>query len=89
MMTSKVAAMILAGVLAIAPAAFGGGFGSINLPGGRFNEGRNAASSEAKRTHSRVSTNFYAPADQTRVRQWYIAPYWWGYPFGFAVFNKE
>ena len=89
MMTSKVAAMILAGVLAIAPAAFGGGFGDINLPGGRFHEGGNAASSEVKKTHSSFSTNFYAPSHETRVRQWYIAPYWWGYPFGFAVFNKD
>jgi hypothetical protein len=89
MKTSKVAAMILAGVLAIAPAAFGGGLGGINLPNGRFHEGGNAASSEAKRTYSSLSTNFYAPSHQTRVGQWHIAPYWWGYPFGFAVFNKD
>jgi hypothetical protein len=89
MMTSKVAAMILAGVLAVAPAAFGGGLGSINLPGGRFHEAGNAASSEVKRTHSSFSTSFYAPSHQTRVGQWHIAPYWWGYPFGFAVFNND
>jgi hypothetical protein len=85
MMTSKVAAMILAGVLAIAPAAFGGGLGSINLPGGRFHDGGN----EAKRTYSSFSTNFYAPSHQTRAVRWHIAPYWWGYPFGFAVFNND
>jgi hypothetical protein len=89
MMTSKVAAMILAGVLAIAPVAFGGGFGDINLPGGRFHQVANAASSEVKRTHSSLSTNFYAPSHQTRASQWHIAPYWWGYPFGFAVFNND
>jgi hypothetical protein len=89
MKTCKVAGMILASVLVIAPVAFGGGLAGIRLPDSRFHEGGNATSNEVKRTHSSFSTNFYAPSHETRARQWYIAPYWWGYPFGFAVFNKD
>jgi hypothetical protein len=89
MKTGKVAGMVLAVVLGIAPAAFGGGLGDINLPDGRFHEGGNASNSEVKGTHHSLSTNFYAPSDQPDGGHWYIAPYWWGYPFGLAVFNKE
>jgi hypothetical protein len=86
--TCKVAGIILAGVLAIAP-AFGGGLGGINLPDGRFHEGGSASNSAVKGTHSSLSTNFYAPLDQSDAGHWHIAPDWWGYPFGLAVFNKE
>jgi hypothetical protein len=89
MKTCKVAGMILASVLVIAPAAFGGGLAGINLPDGRFHEDGNATSNEVKRTHSSFSTNFYAPSDRSGTGHWHIAPYWWGYPFGLAVFNKE
>jgi hypothetical protein len=89
MKTGKVAGMVLAVVLAIAPAAFGGGLGDVKLPDGRFQEGGNASNSEVKRTYSSLSTNFYAPSDRSDAGHWYIAPCWWGYPFGLAVFNKE
>jgi len=89
MKTCKVAGMLLAVVLAIAPAAFGGGLGDVNLPDGRFHEGGNASNSEVKGTHHSLSTNFYAPSDQSDAAHWYVAPYWWGYPFGLAVFHKE
>ena len=89
MKTCKVAGMILASVLVIAPVAFGGGLAGINLPDGRFHEDGNATSSEVKRTYSSLSTNFYAPSDRSFTGRWRIAPYWWGYPFGLAVFNKE
>jgi hypothetical protein len=89
MKTCNVAGMVLAVVLAIAPAAFGGGLGDINLPGGRFHEGGNANNGDVKGTHHSLSTNFYTPSGQSAAGHWYIAPYWWGYPFGLAVFNKE
>ena len=89
MKTCKVAGMILASVLAVAPVAFGGGLGGVNLPDSRFHEGGNATSNEVKRTYSSLSTNFYAPSDRSGTGHWHIAPYWSGYPFGFAVFNKE
>jgi hypothetical protein len=89
MKTCKVAGTVLAVVLAIAPVAFGGGLGDVNLPGGRFHEGGNASNDEVKGTHPSLLTNFYAPSDQSDAGHWYIAPYWWGYPFGLAVFNKE
>jgi hypothetical protein len=89
MKTCKGAGMILAVVLAIAPAAFGGGLGDVNLPDGRFHEGSNATNSEVKGTHHSLSTNFYAPSDQSDAGRWSVTPYWWGYPFGLAVFNKE
>ena len=87
MKTCKVAGMMLAVVLAIAPAAFGGGLGDVNLPDGRFHEGGNATRSEVKGTNHGLSTNFYAQSDQSGASHWHIAPYWWGYPFGFAVFQ--
>lgn len=89
MKTCKVAGMMLAVVLAIAPAAFGGGFGDVNLPDGRFHEGGNASNSEVKGTHRSLSTSFYALSDQSDARHRYVAPSWWGDPFGLAVFNKE
>lgn len=89
MKTGKVAGMMLAVALAIAPAAFGGGLGDVNLPDGRFHEGGNATSSEVKGTHHSLSTNFYAPSDQSDAAHWEVAPHWWGYPFGLAVFHKE
>jgi len=89
MKTCKVAGMILASVLVIAPVAFGGGLAGINLPDSRFHEGGDATSNEVKTTHSSFSTNFYAPSDRSGTGHWHIAPYWWGYPFGLAVFNKE
>jgi hypothetical protein len=89
MKTCKVAGMVLAVALAIAPAAFGGGLGDVKLPDGRFHESTNASNGEVKGTHHSLSTNFYAPSGRSDAGHWYIAPYWWGYPFGLAVFNKE
>ena len=43
--------------------------------------------SEVKGTNHGLSTNFYAQSDQSGAGHWHIAPYWWGYPFGFAVFQ--
>jgi hypothetical protein len=89
MQTTKIVGLVLAGVLAMTPLAFGGGLEGIKLPDGRSNLDGNAVSSEVKNTHSGLSANFYAPSDQSHTRHWHIGPYWWGYPFGFAVFNQE
>jgi hypothetical protein len=89
MQTCKIAGLILASILAIAPPTFGGGLDGIKLPDGRSNLDGNVVSTEVKDTHSGLSANFYAPSNQSHTRHWRIAPYWWGYPFGFAVFNKE
>ena len=89
MQTCKIAGMMLAGILAITPAAFAGGLGGIKLPDGRSNLDGNAVSTGGKNTHSGLSANFYAPSSQSHARHWHIGPYWWGYPFGLAVFNQE
>ena len=87
MQTRKIAGLILAGILASAPLAFGGGLDGINLPDGRTNIDGNSVNAETKATHSGLSANFYAPSNQSQTRRWHIGPYWRGYPFGFAVFN--
>jgi hypothetical protein len=86
MKKSKIAGLVLASILAGTPAAFAGGLGDMNLPDGRFNAGDTGNSPVT--THSRSVVNFYAPTEQSHAKGWYIGPYWWGYPFGFAVFNK-
>lgn len=88
MRTSKIAGFILAGMLAIAPVTFAGGFGDVRLPGGHFNAGGSATTSAVKSNHPGFSANLYAPSSQSRAPHWYIGPYWWGYPFGLAVFEK-
>ena len=86
MKTSKIASLVLASILAVAPAAFAGGLGDVKLPDGRFNRGDTGDSSVS--THSRSVINFYTSTEAAHAKGWYIAPNWWGYPFGFAVVNK-
>jgi hypothetical protein len=57
----------------------------MKLPDGRFNTGD---TSDSPGTHSRSVINFYSSTERSHAKGWYIAPYWWGYPFGFAVFSK-
>ena len=87
MKTSKIAGLIIAGILAVAPAALGGGLGHINLPSGRFSNGDHVTTHELKGRHSGVATNFYAPADQSGARHWSIRIDWQSYPF-FTVVSK-
>ena len=86
MKKSKIACLALASILAVTPAALAGGLGDMNLPDGRFNTGDSSDSPVG--THSRSVINFYSSAERSHAKGWYIGPYWWGYPFGFAVFNK-
>ena len=86
MKTSKIAGLVLASILAVAPAALAGGLGDIKLPDSRFNPGDTGASPGS--THSRSVINFYTSTEASHAKGWHIVPYWWGYPFGFAVVNK-
>ena len=85
MKASKIAGLVLASILAVAPAALAGGLGDMKLPDGRFNTGDTGHSSVS--TH-RSTINFYTSTEASHAKGWYIALYWWGYPFGFAVVNK-
>ena len=86
MKTSKIAGLVLASILAVAPAALAGGLGDVKLPDGRFNTGDTGDSSA--RAHSRSVINFYTSTEASHAKGWHIVPYWWGYPFGFAVVKK-
>ena len=86
MKKSKIAGLVLASILAVTPAAFAGGLGDIKLPDGRFNTGDTGVSPVS--TPSRSVINFYTSTQPSQTKGWYIAAYWWGYPFGFAVVNK-
>lgn len=83
---SKIAGLVLASILAVTPAAFAGGLGDIKLPDGRFNTGDTGNSPVS--TPSRSVINFYTSTEASHAKGWHIAPYWWVYPFGFAVVNK-
>jgi hypothetical protein len=85
MKKSKIAGLIIASILVLTPAAIAGGLGDIRLPDSRFNAGGIENSSPVSK-HSGAVVNFYGLTDQSHARGWYIAPYWWGYPFGLAVF---
>ena len=84
MKTSKIVGLILAGMLAVAPAALGGGLGD-NLPSGRSTNGDHGTTHELKGTRSGVAANFYTPADQSGARHWSIHLDWQSYPFFTAV----
>jgi len=87
MKKSKFASLVIAAMFAVMPAAFAGGLGDINLPDSGFNAGGIQNNSPVSKHYGSV-VNFYAPAEQSHASGWYIGPYWWGYPFGLAVFNK-
>jgi hypothetical protein len=86
MKKSNIAGLVFASILALTPAALAGGLGDMNLPDGRFHTGDTGDSPVS--THSRSAINFYTSTERSQAKGWYIAPYWWGYPFGFAIFNK-
>jgi hypothetical protein len=86
MKTSKIAGLVLASILAVAPVASAGGLGGNRLPDGRFNTGDIGDSPVS--IHSRSVINLYTSTEASLAKGWHIAPYWWGYPFGFAVVNK-
>ena len=86
MKTSKIAGLILAGMLAVAPAALGGGLGD-NLPSGRATNGDHVTTRELKDTDSGVAANFYAPAVKSGARHWSIRMDLQSYPF-FTVVSK-
>jgi hypothetical protein len=88
MKTLRIASLVIAGMLAIGPAALGGGFGDVRVPSGRFNNTSNANATELKDAPSGTAANFYAPSDQSRAKHWHIRPNWNGYPFGLAVVNQ-
>jgi hypothetical protein len=48
MKTSKIAGLIIAGMLAVAPAALADGFGDIRLPSGRSSNGDHVTTQELK-----------------------------------------
>jgi len=75
MKTSKIAGLVVASILAVAPVALAGGLGNIKLPGSRFNPGDNGDSPGS--THSRSVINFYTSTEASHVKGWHIAPYWW------------
>jgi hypothetical protein len=86
MKKSKIAGLVFASILAVTPAALAGGLGDIKLPDGRFNTGDTGANPVS--TPSRSAINFYTSTERSHLKGVYIAPCWWGYPFGFAVVNK-
>jgi hypothetical protein len=88
MKTLRIASLVIAGILAIGPAALGGGFGDVRFPSGRLNNTGSASASELKGALSGAAANFYAPSDQSRAKQWHIRLNWNGYPFGLAVVNQ-
>jgi hypothetical protein len=86
MNVSKIAGLVLASILAVAPATLAGGLGDIKLPDGHFNMG--ATGDTLVSTHSRSVINFYTSTETSHTKGSYIAPCWWGYPLGFAAVNK-
>jgi hypothetical protein len=88
MKTLRMATLVLAGMLAIGPAALGGVFGDVRFPSGRFNSTTNRNATELKDAPSGNAANFYAPSDQSRAKPWHIRLNWNGYPFGLAVVNQ-
>jgi hypothetical protein len=86
MKTSEIAGLVVASILAVAPAALAGGLGNIKLPDGRFNTGDTG--SDPVNPHSRSAINFYTSTEVSHVKGWYMALDWLGYPFGFSVVNK-
>ena len=87
MKTSKIAGLIIASMLAVAPVAPAGGFGDIRLPSGRSSNGDHVTSQELKERPSGVATNFYAPVDRAGAGHWSIRLDWRDYPF-FTVIHK-
>ena len=85
MKKSKLADLVPASILAETPTALAGGLGDMNLPDGRFDTGETGGSPVS--THSRSVINFYASTERSRAKGRYIGHYW-GYPFGFAIFNR-
>jgi hypothetical protein len=86
MKTSKIAGLIIAGMLAVAPAALAGGFGDIGLPGSRSSNGDQVTTQELKEKPSGLA-NFYAPVDQAGGRHWSIRLDWRDFPF-FTLISK-
>jgi hypothetical protein len=86
MKISKIAGLVIASILAVAPVVSAGGVGDIKLPDSRFST--SAAGDGPVSTQSRSVINFYTSTETSHSRGWYIALRWWGYPFGFAVVNK-
>jgi hypothetical protein len=87
MKTSKIAGLVIAGTLAVAPAALGEGFGDIKLPSGRSSNAAHITTQKLKDTRSGVAANFYAPLEQSGPRHWSIRMNWQSYPF-FVLVNK-
>jgi hypothetical protein len=87
MKTSKVAGLIIAGMLAVTPAALAGGFGDIRLPSVRSSNGDQVTTQELKEKPSGLVTNFYAPVDQAGAGHWSIRLDWRDYPF-FTLVTK-
>jgi hypothetical protein len=87
MKTSKVAGLIIAGMLAVTPAALAGGFGDIRLPSGRSSNGDQVTNQEPKEKSSGVATNFYAPVNQAGPGHWSVRLDWRDYPFFTVVSN--
>jgi hypothetical protein len=87
MKTSKVAGLIIAGMLAVAPVALAGGFGDIRLPSVRSSNGDQVTTQEPKEKPSGVATNFYAPVDKAGPGHWSVRLDWRDYPF-FTVVSK-
>jgi hypothetical protein len=88
MKTSKIAGLIIAGMLAVTPAALAAGLDDMHLPSGRLNNGSDNTASELKSSHRGAAVNFYAPADQSGAKHWHIRLDLNGYPFGFAVVSN-
>jgi hypothetical protein len=88
MKTLRIASLVIGGMLAIGPAAQGGGFGDVRFPSGRFNNTGSASASELKGAPSGAAANFYAPSDQSRAKHRHIRLNWHDYPFGLAVVNE-
>jgi hypothetical protein len=89
MKTSKIAGLIIAGMLAVVPAALAAGLDDMHMPSGRLNNGSDTTASELKSSHrGAASVNFYAPADRSGAKHWRIRLDLNGYPFGFAVVSN-
>ena len=87
MKTLRIASLVMAGILAVAPAALAGGFGDVSFPGGRWNQTGNPNTAKLKAAPSSAPANFYTSAEQTRAKHWHVHLDWNGYPFGLAVVN--
>ncbi|MBV9875698.1 MAG: hypothetical protein JO025_13275 [Verrucomicrobia bacterium] len=73
MKTSKIAGLVLASILAVAPVALAGGLRDIRLPDSRFSTGDIGNSPLS--THSRSIINFYTSTEASQAKGWHIAPY--------------